>query len=157
MFVLIGRVTVPDMVDNPRLVINSNGDIFWYKRMHLKTSCGGSYNYTSTCEIVIGSNLLNDAIIDFDHNKSSCDSENMVASPSLEVSISGSEKREEERWLKENATFPEFICKLQVTKIMPTRTDSLITNVSSDIISSISSTVCVLALASYLSLTSFSV
>lgn len=129
--IFVCSIAAPGLVDNPRIVINSKGQIYWYKRLHIKTSCKAEFNETSTCEIVVGSNLLNDAIIDFDDNTSSCAVTNMVAAQSLDVSLKDSDKREETRWLKVNATFPDFVCRFEVTKAVPSRTEMLTTTKNS--------------------------
>lgn len=110
-------VEPPGVIDNPKFVIKSNGDIYSYKRLYLKTSC--ETNLTSSndnCTYVIGSNLLNDKILDFDLNASGCDVADDAASHDLSISFVGARKQlEERRMLKENATFPEFVCTYVVS------------------------------------------
>ncbi|XP_045180900.1 neuronal acetylcholine receptor subunit alpha-6-like isoform X2 [Mercenaria mercenaria] len=107
-------VEAPREISSPQYVIKSNGKIYMYRRLQLKTFC--ETNLTATvedCEIRLGSNLLNKRIIDFDMNTSSC----IVSSSThaLQVSVGNKDRRTEERlMLRDNATFPEFICNLHI-------------------------------------------
>lgn len=107
-------VQAPMDIHRPEFVIKSNGEIYSYRRLQLRTFC--ETNLTSTvedCEIVLGSNLLNDRIVDFDMNSSSCGVS--TSTHALQVSPGSDEKRSEDRaMLKENATFPEFVCTIHI-------------------------------------------
>lgn len=87
-----------------------------YTKMQLTTTC--VTNHTSNeayCDILVGSNLLNDEIIDFDMNKSSCDIMEGMSNHRIEAKLQGYDKSFTERaFLKENATFPEMSCQLSL-------------------------------------------
>ncbi|XP_052251600.1 neuronal acetylcholine receptor subunit alpha-3-like isoform X2 [Dreissena polymorpha] len=114
----------PKHVDDPRIVIKSTGTIYWYKRLKIKTSCSTNATQVSAvCDVVIGSNLLDDRVIDFNMSVSSCDAKNAVTSHILEIEDVSFEKRKEVRWLKPNATFPEFACSLRMKLTGPDGTN----------------------------------
>ena len=85
-----------------------------HRRLQVTTFC--QTNLTSTfdeCEISLGSNLLNEKIIDFDMNSSSCKLSN--AAHTMQVMVGFPDRRSIERpMLKENAVFPEFVCDLLI-------------------------------------------
>jgi len=91
--------------------------MFWYRRLSIKTACATNASaVTDSCDIVIGSNLLNKDIIDFNMNASDCNIDQSMSSHQYVLDEATAEKRSERRWLKENATFPEFVCSVKVTR-----------------------------------------
>ncbi|XP_052762590.1 acetylcholine receptor subunit beta-like isoform X1 [Mya arenaria] len=110
-------IDVPALIDDPRVVIKHEGRMYWHRRFKIKTSCvTNATALTDDCEIVIGSNLLNDRVVDFKMNDSSCDPSQAVTSHELRIDDVTVEKRGERRWLKDNVTFPEYVCTLRLTR-----------------------------------------
>lgn len=111
-------VEPPGIIDNPKFVIKSSGDIYSYKRLQLKTFCATNLSANSAdCRFVIGMNLLDYGIIDFDNKTIACDVGDYASAHDLVVEKVDVEKSYGERkWLKENGTFPEVVCTLSITR-----------------------------------------
>ncbi|XP_060559087.1 neuronal acetylcholine receptor subunit alpha-5-like isoform X2 [Ruditapes philippinarum] len=101
-------------VDSPKFVIKSNGRIYMHRRLQVKTFCETDLTASVVdCDIILGSNLLNEKIINFDMNNSACLLSRTAHS--IQASIGEPNLRLVELpMLKADATFPEFVCSLNI-------------------------------------------